>query len=106
MHSTFEQHVKDRLAEIDAKMERVLAKLCDSAGRSVVSFTAPNGRTFASSFTPQPREPSEPNSLDCWPIQITFDLLPESEKSIEFLINRINTQTEPLSELASIFRID
>ncbi|MCB0750670.1 MAG: hypothetical protein KDC52_04285 [Ignavibacteriae bacterium] len=40
------------------------------------------------------------------PIQITFDLLAESEKSIEFLINRINTQTEPLSELASIFRID
>ncbi len=40
------------------------------------------------------------------PIQITFDLLSEGESSIEFLINRISTQREPLSELASVFRID
>ncbi len=40
------------------------------------------------------------------PVQISFDLLSESEASIEFLINRMIIQNDPLGELASIFRID
>lgn len=40
------------------------------------------------------------------PTQIMFDLLPDSGKSINLLISRMNTQNEPLAELASIFRID
>lgn len=40
------------------------------------------------------------------PMQITLDLLPLSEDSIQLLINRINTPNEPLSELASVFRVD
>ena len=40
------------------------------------------------------------------PMQITLDLLPVSEGSIQLLINRINASNEPLSELASVFRID
>jgi len=40
------------------------------------------------------------------PMQITLDLLPVSEDSIQLLINRINASNEPLSELASVFRID
>lgn len=40
------------------------------------------------------------------PSQIMFDLLPESEKSIQLLISRMSTQNEPLAELASVFRID
>ncbi len=40
------------------------------------------------------------------PMQITLELLPLSEDSIQLLISRINTSNEPLSELASIFRVD
>jgi hypothetical protein len=40
------------------------------------------------------------------PSQIMFELLSESENSINLLIERMNTQNEPLAELASIFRID
>jgi len=40
------------------------------------------------------------------PIQISFDLLSEAEESVEFLINRMIIQNDPLGELASVFRID
>ena len=40
------------------------------------------------------------------PMQITFELLSLSEDSISLLISRINSSNEPLSELASIFRVD
>jgi hypothetical protein len=40
------------------------------------------------------------------PSHILFSILPESQKSISLLINRMNTQNDPLSELASIFKVD
>ncbi|MCB0730375.1 MAG: hypothetical protein KDC88_05015 [Ignavibacteriae bacterium] len=40
------------------------------------------------------------------PSQIMFELLSESEDSINLLLDRINTQNEPLAELISTFRID
>lgn len=40
------------------------------------------------------------------PIQISFDLLSVGNEPVEFLINRMIIQNDPLAELASVFRID
>lgn len=40
------------------------------------------------------------------PTQISLDLIPASEKSLNLLISRISTQNEPIAELASVFKVD
>ncbi len=40
------------------------------------------------------------------PMQITLDLLPESEKELTMLLQKVDTAHEPLSVLASLFQID
>ena len=40
------------------------------------------------------------------PMQITLDLLPDCEKEIMLLMQKVDTAHEPLSVLASLFQVD
>ncbi len=39
------------------------------------------------------------------PVAITLDLLPEMEKHLKIMLNKVNTANDPLSDLLSVFDV-